>query len=605
MPPHFIRRLAIDTEFSAPDGYQPDPICIAWQDIDTGERGSIWLYNQKVPVPPFPIDDQTLIIAHSAPAEVGVFLQMGWSLPENVIDTLVEFRVETNGKADELGIRHFPDGLLDACTYLEVPTVTNSDDKKAMQDRCIATGPFTFEVQQKILKYCSEDVLETVGLFHALEPKIHNMDQALFRGEFQKCSAKITRRGIPVNWDLFDRFRNNWPDIQDRVSAEVNSEYRLPLFNGKSLNQKAFAKYLESQNIPWDRTESGLLVTKDDYLEEMSDIHPQIRRIREARDILSSMRLSNLAVGPDKRNRTEFWSFSTKTGRNAPKTKKFIFNQPAWMRGLVKPEKGRALLYCDYSQQEFLIAGVLSRDKNMIEAYTSGDAYMRYAIMIGVAPEGATKKTHPAVREQYKNFLLALQYGAGHVRVARSLGISPYEAQHMLQQHRNTFRRYWEWVDEVMLEASMNRVIKTSLGWQYRVVRPERISTNKKGEVQPKGYVSRRLTIQNWTTQSTGSDLLRVAVYLADKAGIEVVAMIHDAILVECDVDQVTEVSEKTLQVMGDASEVCLGPGNRVRAECEALVKYPDRYRDKRDVNTWEMMMKLLEEAEHENEIIK
>lgn len=334
----------------------------------------------------------------------------------------------------------------------------------------------------------------------------------------------------------------------------------------------------------------------------MGKIYPQLNRIREAKYALSGMRLNDLAIGPDGRNRTEFWGFSAKTGRSLPKNGKFIYGPALWMRGFIKPGAGRALLYCDYSQEEFGIAGFLSQDPNMLRAYSSGDPYLQYAIMAGALPAGATKKSHPEVREQYKNFLLALQYGSGYQRVARSLGIIPYVAQHMLQQHRNTFRRYWEWVEETMANATINQIIRTSLGWEYRVVRPARVSTDKKGVALPRGYISRRLTIQNWPMQAAGADILRVAIYMADQAGIAVVAPVHDALLVECDEDRAAVVSAQVLQIMGDASEVCLGHGNRLRAECEVTVKYPGRYRDKRDLDTWERMMKLLEEAEHDEE---
>lgn len=601
MFPLFSRRIAIDTEFHAPDGFRPDPICITWQDIDTGEKGSLWLYGRKIPSPPFEVDDKTLIVAHSAPAEVEVFLQMGWDLPVNVICTLAEFRRQTSGKSDELGIK-VSGSLLDACAFMGAPTVTGSEEKKAMQSRCIAGGPFTMDEQQKIMAYCAEDVLETVGLFRALEPGIKNIDHALFRGEFQKCSGKMTHRGIPIDITLLSRFRKNWIPIQSKISEAVNSHHGLPLFNGKSLNQEAFAEYLQFQNIAWEYTESGLLLTKDDFLKDMVKIYPQLNRIREAKYALSGMRLNDLAIGPDGRNRTEFWGFSAKTGRSLPKNGKFIYGPALWMRGFIKPDNGRALLYCDFSQEEFAIAGFLSGDQNMINAYASGDAYTKYAIMVGALPAGATKKSHPSVREQYKNFLLALQYGSGALRVARTLGIIPFLAQHMLQQHQNTFRRYWEWVEETMLDASMNQIMRTSLGWEYRVVRPARVSTDKKGTVLPRGYISRRLTIQNWPMQAAGADILRVAIYMADQAGIAVVAPVHDALLVECDIDQVAVTTAKILQIMGDASEVCLGHGNRIRAECEVTVKYPDRYRDKRDLDTWERMMKLLEEVEHEEE---
>ena len=50
-----------------------------------------------------------------------------------------------------------------------------------------------------------------------------------------------------------------------------------------------------------------------------------------------------LLIGADGRNHAAVFPFGTKTSRNAPRGRAFLFTNPAWMRFLIRPEKGRAV----------------------------------------------------------------------------------------------------------------------------------------------------------------------------------------------------------------------------------------------------------------------
>ena len=108
---------------------------------------------------------------------------------------------------------------------------------------------------------------------------------------------------------------------------------------------------------------------------------------------LSKLRLNELAVGSDGRNRCILSAFRARTGRNQPGNSKFIFGPSAWLRSLIKPTESYAVSYLDYKQQEFGIAAALSRDPNMIEAYQTGDPYLTFAKQAGAVPPDAKKKT--------------------------------------------------------------------------------------------------------------------------------------------------------------------------------------------------------------------
>lgn len=103
----------------------------------------------------------------------------------------------------------------------------------------------------------------------------------------------------------------------------------------------------------------------------MARAHPTVASLQELRVALSRMRLSNLTVGEDGRNRCPLSAFSARTGRNQPSNSKFIFGPSTWLRGLIRPEPGYGLAYIDWSQQEFGIAAALSKDPLMMEAYLS------------------------------------------------------------------------------------------------------------------------------------------------------------------------------------------------------------------------------------------
>ena len=72
----------------------------------------------------------------------------------------------------------------------------------------------------------------------------------------------------------------------------------------------------------------------------MAGKYPHIEPLRELRYSLSKLRLNDLAVGHDHRNRAPLWAYGTKTGRNAPGASQFVFGPAKWLRFLITPPPG-------------------------------------------------------------------------------------------------------------------------------------------------------------------------------------------------------------------------------------------------------------------------
>ena len=184
-----------------------------------------------------------------------------------------------------------------------------------------------------------------------------------------------------------------------------------------------FADYLARAGIPWPLLESGNLDLSDDTFREMTRAYPeQIGPLRELRHSLGQLRLHELAVGPDGRNRCLLSMFRSRTGRNQPSNSRFIFGPSCWLRSLIRPGPGMAIAYVDWSQQELAIAAALSGDSRMMEAYTSGDFYLTFAKMAGAVPADATKQSHERERDQFKVVALGVLFGLTGEGLARRLG---------------------------------------------------------------------------------------------------------------------------------------------------------------------------------------
>jgi DNA polymerase I len=161
-------------------------------------------------------------------------------------------------------------------------------------------------------------------------------------------------------------------------------------------------------------------------------------------ELRHAMRLNDLAVGQDGRNRTILSAFRSRTGRNQPGNTLYIFGPSVWLRSLIKPPPGFGVAYIDWSQQEIGVAAALSGDAALQAAYRTGDCYLAFAKQAGAVPQDATKQTHKSVRELFKQCVLAVQYGIGAEALALRIAQPPVVARDLLRAHRETYRTFWQ-----------------------------------------------------------------------------------------------------------------------------------------------------------------
>jgi len=106
-------------------------------------------------------------------------------------------------------------------------------------------------------------------------------------------------------------------------------------------------------------------------------------------------------------------------------------------------------------------------------------------------------------------------------------------------------------------------------------------------------------SIVNFPIQATSADILRLVCIWVRRRGIELCAPVHDAVLVEAPIDQIEAVVALTREIMRRASRVVLGGQNELRTDV-TIVRYPDRYSDKRGEQIWADVLKLLEQYQQQ-----
>jgi DNA polymerase I-like protein with 3'-5' exonuclease and polymerase domains len=169
-------------------------------------------------------------------------------------------------------------------------------------------------------------------------------------------------------------------------------------------------------------------------------------------------------------------------------------------------------------------------------------------------------------------------YGLGPEGLSRQIGEPPCRGRELLELHRQTFRRFWEWVESVQDRAMLTGRLRTCFGWQVHVTAD-----------------TRPTSLRNFLMQASGAEMMRLAACLATERGLAVCAPVHDAFMIEAADDDIDADVGRMAAAMREASELVI-PGFPLRSEAK-IVRYPDRYSDPRGERFWGTVCDLLDDA--------
>lgn len=567
-----------DTEYGSVPGNPVRPVCLVAKELRTGQVVSLWQGDlSRFSALPFGGDD-TLFVSFQAAAECSFLLALGWKLPHYVLCLYAEHQSQFSGMGGE---KKLVWSLLEAMANHGLE-VRDAEHKSAMVKLIIENTVYTAEQKTSILDYCLEDVNDEVKLFfHTVGHAEFELSQALLRGEFMACVARMEHRGFPIDVAMFSEIKNNLGRLATEVVSKVDRDYGV--YKGLSINRPLFEQWLAKKGFEWPRLVSGMVSIDKDTIEKMGDVYPEVKALHQSQVSLSLLKKFPLQVGDDGRCRCWPNPFGSKTGRSQPSGNRQPFGLSKWVRSLIKPIEGKFFAYVDFAQEEFAVAAYLSSDANMIACYESGDPYIFWAKLTGAVPADATKASHPGIRARYKTAILALQYGGGLSMLAARMGVSKGEAQILLNEHHSTFSTFWDWSRKIGDVAVAKGGWETILGWHHHLTYP---------------VTSTQLA--NFPIQSNSAEILRVSTIIAFRRSVPVIWTVHDALAVEGPVEDAEKIVGITEEAMQEASSLVLrlgkSVGPRLRVE-SSIVKFPERYMDDEGKEAWEWISVLLSDV--------
>jgi hypothetical protein len=586
--PPFEEISVADTEFypgvglanGGKEGDPSTPLCLVAIEMRTGRIVKQWK-RDFTPFPPYRLDSRSLFISYLLSAEFGFHQALGWGQPANALDAYVEYRHYVNDGTIKSGEREKGFYSLAGALRYFCEDEIDTAHKKDMRDRIIQGPPFTAAEREEILHYCEQDVRSLARLVKRLIPTIRSLPHALFRGRVMWATACQERRGIPLAGEKYHRVKSRWHDIQVDICLEADQPFGCyEIEDGKPhWRQERFANLIRRRGMVWPQYADGRYIVDTETFRDMAGRYPFMEPLRELRYTMGKLKLNDLAVGNDDRNRCLLSPYSTKTARHAPSNSKLIFGPAKWTRHFIAPPPGHALNHHDYSQQEPRIAAVLSGDAALLHACESGDVYLGIAKQLGFIKESAAQAELEAIRTMFKTVVLGIQYGLGARSLALRTGISVVEAAEILARLRARFRVFEAFARRTIDRAGLNLEIGTPFDWRMQC---------------PSGINPR--TVRNFPIQSTGSEILHVLVVLAERRGLSIVAPVHDAVMVEAHAADADDVSVALDRAMRDASAVVLR-GYELPTD-QQIVRPGEHFTDKRGAQMWGTVSRVVDRLE-------
>jgi hypothetical protein len=582
--------VVVDFEYEVEDGNLPNILCMVAYVLDENLRHvrTIRLWRGDFgSAPPFDIGPDTLFVAYSAWAELTCFKALGWQFPVHVYDLHTAYLAASNlllPYAPEEERKKPRKRLPDACRAYGIDGWERVDKDTIAKD--IGNGHWRQYGRETVFDYCEEDVRKSVQLLRrqlrgssAFYPA--DVERVLYWSNYSaKVIALIQARGIPIDLLLWNLVQENKGAVVGELLRQFDPSYgsESPIYSPEGeWSYARFEQWLLSTGITaWPRLESGKLDISGDAFRMMYHLRG-IEELHSLRNSIGFIAKARLPIGRDGRNRPSLFPFGTATGRNAHS--KSPFNAHAGVRSFIVFPPDTIGAYLDWRSQEVGVVAIQSNDRALMDAYRGGDVYHALARSCGFTddPDPVHWKEHnPAMRQRMKTLQLGIGYGMGVPSLAKGLNRHPLIASGIIERHRRTYSRFWQWRDEVVHAAMLERRVESVFGW------PLRISTSPN-----------QRTLYNFHPQSGGAEMLRLAAWRLCEAGIVPVMLIHDGILFEATSHEQIEHAKEIMRAAG--RDVC--DGFEIGVDVDQLLIGGARYRDKRPMaqKIWATIMSALE----------
>jgi len=456
---------------------------------------------------------------------------------------------------------------LGLAAYIVNPSYSSVDAKSMYEKFIETTLPYLEEVYGKNAKYevPSVDVygkysIDKVSYLETIKSEI----DGILTSDQKKLLYEVEIPLAVVLGDMelngFRISKNRLNEIGEFVLNEINrlekEIYELCGFEFNISSPKQLGEVLfEKLAIAKGKKNKTGYVTNAETLEKLAEIHPVPMKVLEYRKY--SKLYSTYVVGlldmmfDDGKVHTIFKQSLTLTGRLSS-VEPNIQNIPIrtedgrLIRSAFIPSDDSLLISADYSQIELRILAHVSKCKNMIDAFNSGeDLHSSTAAKIyNVDISNVTKDQ----RRMAKAVNFGIVYGMSPWGLAEELKITTFEANDFINRYFSIYPEVKDYLDKTVNNTKTTGYTETIFG--RRRYMPEINSSN--GALRQ--FAER--TAKNAPIQGAAAEVIKIAMIAVDKKFKELnlssklIAQVHDELVVDTKISEVEIVKKILKEVM-------------------------------------------------------
>tara|TARA_R110000824_G_scaffold61487_4_gene163532 strand:- start:3873 stop:5390 length:1518 start_codon:yes stop_codon:yes gene_type:complete len=385
-------------------------------------------------------------------------------------------------------------------------------------------------------------------------------------------AADIEHRGILVDQECVARFdkllaleveeletKLSELSVIEDVNPRSNADMGLLLFTKEGFGMTAveFSKKTKAPSITEAHLKKVAVTVTGDAKEYIELLLKYKARVKQHKTYVKGVEKA-VAYNDDGRVYSSYNFGNVVTGRLScstysvsPKHRKGISfhtlprpdpNDAVNLRSMMTADAEKVFVAADFSQAELRVLAQCCKDKNLIDAFNSGQDLHSFtaSLVFGKDAKDVTKQE----RQIAKSVSFLIVYGGGPNKLAEQIGKSVGYCKNIFRAYQDAFPKVFEWISFV------HKFVKQH-GYAVSIFGRRRHLPNVKSPNRKYQYRALRQGM-NFVIQSSASDLmlhsiLRLQKYLK-AAGLDaqILATVHDSVEVQCSKKDL----QKTIELM-------------------------------------------------------
>jgi DNA polymerase-1 len=419
---------------------------------------------------------------------------------------------------------------------------------------------------EKIVEYSVEDADVTYQLKQVFEPRLikEGLDELAVRIEMPliKVLADMERTGVRINEEdlksIAGELREDIIKLEKEIYELAGTEFNIS--SPRQLGEVLFVKLRLDDKARVTKTKQ--FVTNEEILQRLAHKHPVIGKVLEYRGLRKLLStyveaLPQLIDRKTGRIHTSFNQAVASTGRlssNNPNLQNIPVKDERGreIRKAFVPEEGHMFFSADYSQIELRLMAHLSRDKNMIEDFLSGnDIHAATAAKIfGVEIGNVTRE----MRSRAKTANFGIIYGISSFGLSERLTIGRKEAKELIDGYFNSYPGVKVYMEECIRKAR-------SLGYVTTLFGRKRFTRDIHSANQVVRGNAERNAI-NAPIQGAAADIIKIAMVriherlILEKLKAKMILQVHDELIFEVLPGELEKLKELVISEMSGAAKL-------------------------------------------------